>query len=221
MGKKMNNDPLAQLTRQLVLLWDDPQDQEALAKTLQVMDVRYALTRKMAREPGVTEILAQMLSRIAAAYRKLSDLRGQKILDIACGSNSSRFPGAVRVNTPFGVKTIGRLSWGYTALFEPWFCRILLELGAEPVGVDVGDLEAEAFTHHRVDLGRAGALDFLPDHSFDGLQDSRLFGSPEFTAQFPDPADHLRVAREIRTQETRLLKPGGRIIHSDAREMVG
>jgi hypothetical protein len=221
MINKMNNDPLAQLTRQLVLLWDDPQDQASLAKTLQALDLRYALTWKMAQEPSVAEILAQMLGRIAAVYGKLSDLRGQKILDIACGSNTSKFPGGISVNTPFGVKTIGHSGRGYTALFEPWFCRILLELGADPIGVDRGDLEAESFTHHQVDLGKPGALDFLPDHSFDAIQDSRLFGSPEFTDQFPDPSDHLRVAREIRRQEIRLLKPGGIIIHSDAREMVG
>ena len=217
----MKTDKLDQLINKLVLLWDDPQERDQLAQALRRLDVRYELTRKMAREPGVAEILAQMLGRLAAAYGKLSALRGRKILDIACGSNTSKFPGSVHVNTPFGAMTLGRASQGYTALFEPWFCRILLELGADPVGVDMGDLEAEAFTHHRVDLGKAGALDFLPDHSFDALQDSRLFGSPEFTAQFPDPADRLQVAREIRRQERRLLKPGGTIIHSDAQEITG
>ena len=54
-------------------------------------------------------------------------------------------------------------SQGYTALFEPWFCRILFELEAAPVGVDFGDLEQEVFIHHHVDLGKPGALDFLPD----------------------------------------------------------
>ncbi len=154
MRMKMNADQLDQLTSQLVLLWDDPQEREQLAQALRALDLRYELTRKMAREPGVAEILAQMLGRLAAAYQKLSDLRGRKILDIACGSNTSKFPGSIRVNTPFGVKTIGRPSKNYTALFEPWFCRILLELGADPVGVDKGDLEAEAFTHYRVDLGQ-------------------------------------------------------------------
>jgi hypothetical protein len=99
-------------------------------------------------------------------------------------------------------------------------CRILLELGADPVGVDFGDLEHEAFTHHRVDLARPGALDFLPSRSFDALQDSRLFGSPEFTAQLPDRSDRLQIAREIARQEQRLLVPGGLIIHSDAAAML-
>ena len=52
-------------------------------------------------------------------------------------------------------------------------------------------------------------LNFLPDASFDGVQDSRLFGSPEFTAQFPDSSGRLAVAQELVRQERRLLKPGG------------
>jgi hypothetical protein len=89
-------------------------------------------------------------------------------------------------------------------------------MGATPVGIDFGDLEGELFIHYQVDLGKMGALDFLPDHSFDAIQDSRLFGSPEFTAKFPRQADRLKVAQEIKRQEQRLLKIGGIIIHSDA-----
>jgi hypothetical protein len=47
-----------------------------------------------------------------------------------------------------------------------------------------------------------------------------LFGSPEFTAQFPSRADRLKVAREIREQERSLLKKGGILIHSDARTLL-
>jgi hypothetical protein len=93
-------------------------------------------------------------------------------------------------------------------------------MGATPVGVDFGDLEKELFEHYRVDLGKPGALGFIPDASFDAIQDSRLFGSPEFTAQFPDQADRLKVVREIVQQEQRLLKPDGIIIHSDAMELL-
>ena len=145
----------------------------------------------------------------------------QRILDIACGSNSSKAPAFVFVDTPFGEQRVPiSHSQGYTAQFEPWFCRILLELGAEAVGIDLGDLDRELFTHYRVDLGQTGALNFLPERSFDAVQDSRLFGSPEFTAQFPNRADRLRVAREIRSQEQRLLKPGGIVIHSDAEALL-
>jgi hypothetical protein len=36
-----------------------------------------------------------------------------------------------------------------------------------------------------------------PCRSFAAVQDSRLFGSPEFTAQFPNRADRIKVAAEI------------------------
>jgi hypothetical protein len=155
------------------------------------------------------------MGRLARNYGRLADLKDKRILDIACGSNTSKLPASLHLKTPFGEMSIGA-SKGYTALFEPWFCRILFELGTTPVGVDFGNLEQEAFIYYRVDLGKAGALDFLPDASFDGIQDSRLFGSPEFTAEFPADSDRLKVAHEITRQEQRLLKKGGIILHSDA-----
>ena len=191
-----------------------------MARTIQALDDRYGLNSKMRKEPGVEEIITQMAGRLANSFGRLSQIQGKRILDIACGSNTSKAPALVHINTPFGRKVSGRSSAGYTALFEPWFCRLLLELEANPVGVDFGDLEAELFTHYRVDLGKMGALDFIPDRSFDALQDSRLFGSPEFTAQFPNQADRLNIAREIVRQEQRILAPGGVIIHSDAHELL-
>jgi hypothetical protein len=209
-----------QLIADLGRLWSDPQDRNLIAKTIQVLDARDGLSRKIANEPGVEGIIMQMAGRLANSYPSLSDLQNKKILDIACGSSTSKLPASLFVNTPFGELTFGRASKGFTALFEPWFCRILFELGAAPVGVDFGDLEQEVFIHHRVDLGKPGALDFLTNHSFDGIQDSRLFGSPEFTAQFPRQTDRLKVAREIRRQEQRLLKVDGIIIHSDAAALL-
>ncbi len=192
-----------------------------MASAIQALDDKYDLSRKLAREPGVEEILAQMAGRIAGAFGSLANVRGKRVLDIACGSNTSRAPASIHINTPFGEKSIGSSSGrGYTAQFEPWFCRMLLELCADPVGIDFGNLEGEAFEHYRVDLGQQGALDFMPAHSFDAVQDSRLFGSPEFTAQFPKRADRLRVAQEIRRQEYRVLKPNGIVVHSDAEELL-
>ena len=217
----MDDNRLNQLINQLALLWDDPHERSLLDNTIRALDVQYGLSGKIKKEPGVAEIVAQMTGRLANAVGNLSTLRGKKILDIACGSKTSKAPASVHINTPFGAMDLGRPVKGYTAQFEPWFCRMLVELGADPVGVDLGDLEGEVFTHYRVDLGKAGALDFLPDRSFDGIQDSRLFGSPEFTAQFPNYKDRLQVAREIRRQERRLLKPGGILIHSDAQELAG
>lgn len=81
--------------------------------------------------------------------------------------------------------------------------------------IDIGDLDGEAFVHHRVDLGVPGALDFLATGSFDAIHESRLFGSPEFRAAHRSATEPIR--REIHQQERRLLRPGGILIHSDGR----
>lgn len=172
-----------------------------LARAIERLDERHDLSHKTAREPELVSILEEFIERLQRAFGSLTRVRGKRILDIASGSNSSRSP------------TTGRR----TALFEPWFARLLLELGAEPVALDSGDLDRELFEHHRVDLGRPGALDFLPDASFDGVQDSRLFGSPEFRKAYPGRRDHERVRAEIARQERRVLKPDGVLIHSDIR----
>ncbi len=198
----------------------DEQDRILLAHAVRELNARYDLIGKIAKEPGVEEILMQMVGRLAHSFRRLSEIRDRSILDIACGSNTSRAPASFHIDSPLGEMTLGRSSEGYTAQFEPWFCRIVFELGAQPVGIDFGKLDGELFTHYRVDLGQIGALDFLPGGTFDAVQDSRLFGSPEFAAQFPNQADRLKIAREIKQQEQRLLKPDGIIIHSDASALL-
>ena len=170
-----------------------------LARALEELDERHELGRKVGREPELAEILEEFVGRLERAYGSLMRVKGKRILDIASGSNSSRSP------------TTGKR----TALFEPWFARLLLELGAEPVALDGGDLAGERFEHHRVDLGKPGALDFLAAASFDGVQDSRLFGSPEFRKAYPRRRDHERIKAEIARQEHRVLKPDGVVIHSD------
>jgi hypothetical protein len=215
MGQTLTETRLEGLTASAGSLWTDPQDQIQFAKIIQALDTRYDLGRKMGHEPGVAQIIEQMTGRLARSFGRLENLKDKRILDIACGSNTSKLPASLHLKTPFGDMTIGA-SQGYTALFEPWFCRILFEVGTTPVGVDFGDLEQEAFIHYKVDLGKPGALDFLPEASFDAIQDSRLFGSPEFTAEFPKESERLDVAHEIVKQEQRLLKKGGIIIHSDA-----
>ena len=214
------NSEQSQLIAKLSRLWKDQQDQSLIAKTIHALNSRYDLNRKMANKPGVAEILEQMFARLSAAYPRLASIQDKRILDIACGSNTSKAPASVYSGAPFGRRASQSSDRGYTALFEPWFCRIVFELGTTPVGIDIGDLEQEVFVHFRADLGKTGALDFLLDHSFDAVQDSRLFGSPEFTAQFPRPADRLKVAQEINRQEQRLLKPDGIVIHSDAAALL-
>ncbi len=210
-----------QLIAILSRLAKDQDERDLIAIAIAALDARYDLSGKMAKEPGVEEIIKQLLGRLEGAFGSLSTVKGKRILDIACGSSTSKAPSSIDIDTPFGEKRINTADTeGYTAQFEPWFCRVLLQMGAHPVGIDFGNLEGEAFEHYRVDLGQTGALDFLPGRSFDAVQDSRLFGSPEFTAQFPNRADRLTVAAEILRQEQRLLKVRGIVIHSDAAHLL-
>ncbi len=183
----------------LAALGRTPEDRALLEIALGQLDTRHQLGSKIAAEPHLAAIMAEFEARLADAFGPLSAIRGRTVLDIACGSSSSRSP-ATGLETPE---------------FEPWMCRLLLELEARPVGIDIGDLAGEAFEHHRVDLGVPGALDFLPAGSFDAIHESRLFGSPEFRAAHGPSTD--RVRRELHRQERRLLRPGGILIHSDGR----
>ena len=151
-------------------------ERDALTQALRSLDARHRLVAKIAAEPGVEAIVAEFVGRLMNAFGALSAIRGLAVLDVPSGSNSSRSP------------VTGRR----TAEFEPWMCRLLLELGARPVGIDIGDLTGEAFEHHNVDLGVPGALDFLPTAAFDAIHESRLFGSPEFRAAHGRAADRIR-----------------------------
>ncbi len=201
-------------------------DEERLARSVSFLVRSFDLEAKVALEPETLEIVHEMYARVVAAYWRLPLVEGKRILDIACGSSTSKAPaGLVRRATldvgrgiPGGAAK--RDGQAYSSLFEPWLCRILSSLGAQSVGIDCGDLSGEGFEHYEADLGAAGALDFLPSTSFDAAHDSRLFGSPEFTARFAHRGDVLRIAREIARQEERVLREGGIILHSDAHELV-
>lgn len=212
---------LDHLLKRLRLEAKEPRDLFLIGGTLRVLDEQHALSTKLRAEPGLAEIFAELYKRLVSAFGGAAQIRGLRILDIACGSNSSRAPGVFHLRGAGALRPIERNGGdGFSPLFEPWFPRILQALGAEAVGVDIGDLDGEAFEHYVVDLSQPGALQFLPAQSFDAVQDSRLFGSPEFVARFPDKSDRVPVAREILRQEARLLKPGGVVIHSDAQQVV-
>ena len=186
---------MTEVPARIVAIGRTASDRALLRRALGELDARHRLGSKMAAEPNLAAIMTEFVTRLADAFGSLSAIRGQAVLDI--GSSSSRSP------------VTGR----QTSEFEPWMCRLLVELGAHPVGLDIGDLAGEAFEHHRVDLGVPGALDFLASGSFDAIHESRLFGSPEFRAAHGSATERIR--REIRRQERRLLRPGGVLIHSD------
>ena len=189
---------MADAMNTLTALGRTESDRAMLRQALLDLDANDGLLAKMTAEPLLREIMVEFIGRLTRAFGSLAAIRDQVILDVACGSNSSRSP----------------ITGRRTVAFEPWMCRLLAALGARPVGLDIGDLDRERFEHHHVDLGVPGALDFLPSASFDAIHESRLFGSPEFRSAYG--GDYGRVRAEITRQEARLLKPGGILIHSDA-----
>ena len=193
----------ADAIQRLTALGRTPSDRELLAGALAELDARHDLAARIAAEPHLASIMREFVTRLLDSFGSLSAVAGQTVLDIACGSNTSRSP----------------VTGLQTAQFEPWMCRLLHALGAHPIGLDIGDLAGETFEHHHVDLGVPGALDFLPTGSCDAIHESRLFGSPEFRAAY-GPATE-RVRREIHRQERRLLRPGGILIHTDGRQGGG
>ncbi len=140
---------------------------------------------------------------------KVESLRGKKILSLACGyrgiieNPSSRWP---------------------NYKYEPWFCRILKRLGADPVGIDIEKQKQENFTSYQRDLSILGAIDeeTFPDHFFDGVDLQLLTTSPKFE-------DHLiskgrfttsemnKMFQEIARQIKRVLKPDGKVIFVEGR----
>lgn len=96
-------------------------------------------------------------------------------------------------------------------MFEPWFPRLLAEIGAHPVGIDIGNLEDEEFEHYSVDLSRKGSLDFLPNQSFDVIHSRLLFSSPQLENMVGNRAQ-TTVREEVERQVQRLLKEGGKVI---------
>ena len=88
------------------------------------------------------------LDQLKKAFPNLHDLRDKRILDLACGSRT------------YEDDTIGR--------YEPWMSRLLLHLGARPVGIDLTRQQGEEFAAYQVDLTVPDALEFIDSSSFDG-----------------------------------------------------
>lgn len=87
-------------------------------------------------------------------------IEGKKILDLGCGSNTKSIEGEICDRT-----------------FEPWLCRSLNYLGANSIGVDIGDLTSERFEKIQTTLLNPNSLENIPDNSVDLAHASQLFTS--------------------------------------------
>lgn len=199
---------------------------------LQVMAQKYG---EGVKEVGVMMKIINFISELQQAYGSLHNLKGKRILDLGCGSiipghanvlikeitqqknqgmseYNSPFYGELQRILPFDMLMNINFNTGeYNRTFEPWFDRVLVELGADPVGVDTGNLDGENFEHHNIDLTENGALDLFPDKSFDAIHSSLFFNSPQLQNNI-GREEITSLRSELLNQAKRLVKDNGKIM---------
>ena len=118
------------------------------------------------------------------------ELKDKKILDLGCGSNTPTIE--------FNESSLRK--------YEPWLCRALLYLQAEPIGIDFGNLEDELFEHYQGELSLPNSLAQIPDQSIDLINMSSLIGS-RHSSNHGIYIDTLMG--NLQKQAQRVLKPNG------------
>lgn len=139
--------------------------------------------------------LARQLSFLSHPLE--GQIAGKTILDLGCGNNDF-------LDTDPSLQT---------RQFEPWLCRALKIIDANPIGVDYGNLETETFTHYTINLAEPNCLAMLPDHSVDLANASFFFNSP--ILNFLLNLNQDRVRQNILPQLERILKPDAAFIYSE------
>jgi SAM-dependent methyltransferase len=146
------------------------------------------------RDALAWKLRALYIPDLIKSYGSLSAVKGKRILDIGCGSldydHKDRDPSLKR-------------------MFEPWFCRLVTELGAEAVGIDIGDLEGEEFTHYQRDIRNPDVLSDFADHSFDGIHMRSVIGVRDLNLGFKR---ELELQTKIQEETKRVLKDDGKVI---------
>lgn len=132
------------------------------------------------------------LDQLRASFPNLKALEGKRILDLACGSRN--------------------YTDDKTGSYEPWMCRLLLHLGAKPLGVDLTEQRGEAFDWKQADLTEPNALDILKDEMFDAAYICAFPTRKAIHAVHKKGLSWPDMREEILSQVTRRLNPGGIII---------
>lgn len=157
----------------------------------QVIDSYYPHLSPDDGEP-VEKRVAFHLDQLRASFPNIHEVRGKRILDIACGSRN------------YQDDTLKR--------YEPWMCRLLHHLGAIPVGVDLAPQRDENFESHVADLTVPNALRFLDPHSFDAAYISAFPTRKAIRHLDSKGLKWSDMREDILSHMRRSLKPGGIII---------
>lgn len=128
------------------------------------------------------------LDTIRAHTPNLEQVRGMRILDVACGS-------CLYPDNNLGAH-------------DPWMPRLLLTLGAIPVGLDLAEQVDERFESHRVDLLVRDSLAFLPSGSFDSYH-IRAFPTKKVAQTISEAGLNWgQIRSHLLGHLARVLKPG-------------
>jgi len=168
---------------------------------------------KISELPHDGSILKEQLSELRKQFGNLKNLKGKQILDLGCGSNY----GSYDIDA---FNEVAKKRGGEGRVFEPWFCRFLLELGAEPVGIDYGNLDKEKFKHYRLDLSEKGALNFLPNKSFDGVTMRSLLNSPQLHHMIAKKVGYQKEDTEINNIKEELLEQIDRVLKDNGKKII-
>jgi len=174
---------------------------------------KYGLHIDEEDKTGILASIQRKLRKTSLVFGGADNIKGKRILDLGCGSSGGTEDIDMH-NSDYARNMFGPDA---TRIFEPWYCRALLEVGADPVGIDVGENSNESFEHYGSDLTRKGSLDFLPSKSFDGVWSSAFIGSPQLdkTAGTQDKSKKREIVGELENQISRLLKEDGKRIGLD------
>ena len=132
------------------------------------------------------------LDQLRASFPNIHDVQGKRILDLACGSRN------------YEDDTLNR--------YEPWMCRLLLHLGALPVGVDLAPQRDERFKAECADLTIPDALSFLETQSFDAAYISAFPTRKAIRHLVSKGLSWPAMRENILVHTRRCLKPDGIII---------
>ena len=119
-----------------------------------------------------------------------ADLVNRKILDLGCGAAKS-------------------VDCNGTRDFEPWVCRGLVELGTNPIGIDIFDNSKEKFENYQTDLTTPNSLNFIPDNSIDIAHSWGLFDSPFLRISVGKGRKEDNLLEILLPQLERIVKPEG------------
>ncbi|HYF04636.1 MAG TPA: class I SAM-dependent methyltransferase [Patescibacteria group bacterium] len=174
-------------------------NEELKQRVIESLTDRYGIERSLYAGIILNRI-NKFLTALQNTYGDLRQVKGKRILDIGCGKKAVEEDGS-------------DIDQSTERVFEPWMCRILVELGADPVGIDIEVNDDPSFEHYQIDAALPGAFAFLPDHSFDGWHDMSVFGHPKFVKNIPR-RERGRVYENMKSEMTRLLKSNGMIIQT-------